>query len=159
MNNYMTLRVIIVSVSFIMVSSTVICVMFEHKDVAPNVLFVSDINWFDDNLYRVDTYKEVNGGYAVTLLQVEPSADQTFSELCETFKNTKYSIYNSYFLSDGVNCQGMAVYIADWCKRNGLDFELEYTMQHVSIIVSVDDVRYKFNFTENPEITMLQNSH
>lgn len=104
--------------------------------------------WLGENLYRVSTYTELtNGNYVVYLLSIEPSNEETFEELCETFRTTPYSRINSYNLVDGVNCQGMTCYIVDWCQKHQCTYKIGYTPSHTYITVCVDGRWYLMSFT------------
>lgn len=112
----------------------------------PNHMVVEE-QWLSDNIWRVQSYKPLrNGKYDIYLLDVETAYDQDFDALRRTFNSTPYTSYNSYWLLDGVNCQGMTVYIADWCERNLFEYSVAWTRTHTWIYVSYDNVWYKFDF-------------
>lgn len=117
---------------------------------------VVDESWILSNLYKVSTYKDnKDGTWTVSLIRVQEATDSTWEELQELFYNTPYSLTNSYCLEDGVNCQGMTVYLADWCEKNGCPFSVKYSSSHVYIVISYEGYDYEFNFNITPRITNL----
>lgn len=114
---------------------------------------VVDAAWLANNLYKVQIYKEnEDGTFNVVLLEVEPSKGETFEELQTLFYSTPYSLINSYNLADGVNCQGMVCYLADWCQKAGVEYTIGYSSTHVVISIPNDGEWYKFSFTDRPSI-------
>ncbi len=112
----------------------------------PNHIKV-DKAWMEENIWRVQSYKALkNGQFDVYLLDVQTATDADFDALQCTFNNTPYTSYNSYWLADGVNCQGMTVYIADWCERNFCEYAVAWTRTHTLIYVKYNAVWYKFDF-------------
>lgn len=127
-----------------------------YKQGEDNTLVV-DAAWLANNLYKVQVYKENGDGtYNVVLLEVEPSKGETFEELKSLFYSTPYSLINSYDLVDGVNCQGMVCYLADWARKAGLEYTIGYTATHVTITIHYEQGWYKFSFTEQPTITEVE---
>lgn len=115
----------------------------------PKDLFhiVVEESWLEENIWQVQSYKQLRDGrYDVYLLKIEDALDPTFDQLKRTFNTTSYTSYNSYWLYDGVNCQGMTVYIADWCERNLYEYSVAWTRTHTWIYVRYDGVWYKFDF-------------
>lgn len=109
----------------------------------------------EQELYRVDSYAEdlSSSKYYVHYIKVEPPTKSDgvtqmdkFNDLCNIVRDTPFSYASSYQLADGVNCQTMTVYIADWCKLNGFQFSIKYADNHVYIIVYVDSHAYRIDF-------------
>lgn len=108
---------------------------------------VADADWMNENIWRVESYKpRKDGNYNVHLLQVEPAINPSFDELRATFSGTKYNSFNSYYLEDGVNCQGMVCYLANWCERYHCEYSVSWTKMHTLIYIKVNGSWYKFNF-------------
>ena len=122
-----------------------------------NGSFIADSEWLANNLYRCSVYYERDDGkWDVYLVDVEGPTDISFDELKETFMKTPYRIRNFPKLEDGVNCQGMVCYIADWCRENKCPYTVEYFDHHIDIVVDYLGTKYRFDFTENPIITELE---
>lgn len=103
--------------------------------------------WMMENIWRVESFKQKkNGTYDTYLLEIEPAMESSFSELRNTFGVTEYNNINHYYLSEGVNCQGMTVYLADWCERNRVEYAVSWTTIHTFIYIRYGGVWYKFNF-------------
>ena len=136
---FSTLGILVISgvmVGYHLLSNTVI---EEH--------IVADESWMNENIWRVSSYKQrKNGKYDVYLLDVQPAVEREFEELQEVFHSTRYSTFNSYNLADGVNCQGMVCYIADWCERNLCEYSVAWNTTHVWIFVRYNNEWHKFNF-------------
>lgn len=125
--------------------------------VPPPVVEVHDWDWIAEHLYEVETYADNGDGtYEVTLVNVEPAGEFSFDILRNIFQQTEWTDVNGYALANGVNCQGMAVYIADWCKKNGHAFAIEYYPEHVAIRVKHDEVWYRFSFSENASVHIIE---
>lgn len=112
--------------------------------------------WLLANLYRCANFAdEEDGTYTVSLHVIEQAKPCSFNELKELFLSTLYTSTNHSILSEGVNCQGMTIYLADWCRLTGHAFEIEYFPTHVAIVIIDNGSRYRFNFTLSPSITKL----
>ncbi len=106
-------------------------------------------DWLNENIWRVASYKKLrNDTYDIYLLEVEPAMEESFEDLKYTFEHTSYSSFNSYHLGDGVNCQGMTVYLASWCERNYCEYSVAWTTAHTLIYIRYDGTWYEFNFDE-----------
>lgn len=108
---------------------------------------IRDTDWLNEYIWQVKSYKPLkNGKYEVRLVEVQPAYDRDLEQLCETFVSTTYSSFNAYYLKDGVGCQGMACYIADWCERNAYPYSVAWSTTHVWIYVEYDSQWYLFDF-------------
>ncbi len=127
--------------------------MFVFRDDGPDHVTV-DRAWLEENIWRVESYKEKsNGLYDTYLLEVQPGDEDTWEKLCYNFTYTPYTALNSYYLANGVNCQGMTVHLADWCERHGYEYSVAWTRTHTSIYIRYDAQWYLFNFDQaNREI-------
>lgn len=142
----------IAAVSFIILSGFTIWTAYWTE---PQLMCVPE-SWLVENLFYVDTYKEgFNHWYAVSLVDIEAPGVLDFDEICDIFMSTPYSHYNSHFLSDGVNCQGMTIYLAKWCELTRTPFSVEYTPTHTSINITHEGVTYNFSFTKSPKIIQI----
>lgn len=114
-------------------------------------------SWLANNLYHVSSYKKnEDGTYSVVLLRLSDDVDCTFEELITKFESTPFNFVNGRELSEGVNCQGMTSYIADWCVAHNIPYAVEYFEAHTDIIVHYTDGKdYKFNFGENAKVKVI----
>lgn len=118
--------------------------LFRDKD--PSHVTVDEV-WMTENIWRVESFKQNrNGSYDTYLLEVEPAMETSFREVLETFNATEYNNINHYYLAEGVNCQGMTVYLADWCERNRIEYAVSWTTIHTFIYIRYEGVWYKFDF-------------
>lgn len=125
--------------------------------IPPNKVEKHDDIWISQNLFRVESYESSGEGiYDVTLVNIEPAKVFSFDVLRQIFMSVSYSDYNNYALVNGVNCQGMVNYIADWCDRNEHTYAVEYYEEHVAIRVLHDNIWYRFDFTRSPSITVIE---
>lgn len=126
-------------------------------EVPEQTIEVHDEEWLNQNLYKVESYtKNEDGLYTVALVNVQGAEDMSFDDLRREFYSTPYSEDNHFDIHSGVNCQGMVCYIADWCQKNAHEFAVEYFTDHVIISVLHRDKWYRFNFTQFPEITVVE---
>lgn len=136
---YSTLIILVISVA------TFGIWLLMRTPVPSNV--VEDAAWLEENIWRVESYKQKwNGKYDIHLLRIEPALNPSFDELQLTFRDTEYSAFNSYYLAEGVNCQGMTVYLADWCERFAYEYSVAWTAMHTYIFIKYDGAWYKFDF-------------
>lgn len=136
--------------------SCLLCVLFiSLKQRETELTIVVDADWMLENLYRVDTYTECELGYEVSLIKIEKAKRCSFDDMVAKFMSTPYNITNNYYLKDGVNCQGMVCYLADWCSKMKYPFSVNYTSSHVYIIVEYEGCNYKFDFDLEPSVTKL----
>lgn len=115
----------------------------------------ASLEWLEENIWRVESYKEKkNGEYDIYLLEVQPGDEADFDKLVYNFTYAPYSVFNSYYLANGVNCQGMTVHLADWCERHGYEYNVAWTATHTFIFINYDMVWYKFDFdSDGAEMT------
>lgn len=93
-------------------------------------------SWLAENVWRVQSFKQLkNGDYDIYYLDIQQPTEATFEDLLYTVEHVEYSSFNSYNLSDGVNCQGMVDYIANWCDINYYPYSVAWTATHVFIYV------------------------
>ena len=114
-------------------------------------------DWLNANLYRVSSYHENSDGtFDVQMLDITGPEVTDWDELVEVFKSTPYTDENNYTLEAGVNCQGMVLFLADWCEKNDHTYEVRYQPRHVSIVITHRDIRYLFSFSQHPLFTVLE---
>lgn len=134
------LIILVISVVF----TCVYLLVFKEKD---NNHIVVDFEWLQENIWRAEGYRErKDGKYDVYLLEVQPGDEDTYERLCYNFTYAPYSYFNSYYLAEGVNCQGMTVHLADWCERNGIEYNVAWTSTHTLTYIKYDGKWYRFNF-------------
>lgn len=115
--------------------------------------FIRNEAWLNENLYKVSSYKKLDGGlYSVYLLMVEDPPECSFEELCEIFNNATFAMDNSYCLADGVNCQGMTYYIVKWCQKTNTEYAVDYYSTHVNVSVFVGGSWYLMDFNSERKI-------
>ena len=118
--------------------------LFKEND--PSHIQVEE-EWLVENIWRVESYLKMDDGrYDVYLLEVQSPVETTFEDLERTFLNTPYTSFNSESLQDGVNCQGMTVYLANWCEANRVEYSVSWTKTHTFTFIREDDGWYKFDF-------------
>lgn len=123
------------------------------ESVASSGGYIVTEEWLAYNLYRVDSYVDrKDGTYMVFLLDIEPSKEETFEELKDTFYSTPYSTINSYHIADGIDCRGMTSYIAGWCQDHNRPYKISYTPSHTYITVQEEGKWYEFNFNRMPSV-------
>lgn len=109
------------------------------REPNPNHI-VEDAEWLEQNIWRVQSYREKrNGKFDIYLLAVEPPHERSFEELEATFLTSEYSSFNSYYLQEGVNCQGMVCYLASWCERYHYEYSVAWNRVHTLIYIKHEE--------------------
>ena len=135
--------------SILVISGAIVATVLLYGGKDENII-IADSVWLDENIWRVQSYKQrKDGKYDVRLLDIQTAYESSFEELCETYRTTPYSAFNSYNVRDGVGCQGMVCYIASWCDRNAYEYSVAWTPTHVWIYVEYGDIWYKFDFASS----------
>lgn len=130
----------------------------QHSDGTAHTRITVSEDWLLENLYKVKRYAKLEDNlYSVELVKIEEAPVCSFSEIQAIFNSAKYTPYNSATLKEGVNCQGMVIYLADWCKKTRHTFKVEYLSRHTDILIEDDGCWYRFDFDTTRSITKLDN--
>lgn len=116
--------------------------------------------WMNQNLFRVHSYTEnPDGTFDVQLLEIDGPEVDTWQQLVQLFMSTPYSDENSAYISDGVNCQGMTLFLAEWCETHDHTYTVQYMPTHVRIVITHEGEDFLFSFSSRPVYKALNDTN
>ena len=159
-------RVILKRISYTLIVITCLLVLSSHTSIYPytlyslsntvnpdtTVVFVA-ADELESNLFLFDEVTALEDGrYKARVVQMPKGDESTFYELLDTFRRATYVPY----LTQNplmTNCQGMTLYIAQFCNEHNLPYRVVYGKQHMYIRVKFEDLIYQLDFNMNSSIT------